>query len=142
MASGFKPCLIAPDRLTVAGLLKQQGYATAIFGKWHLDFQYQDPKTGEILPKIKSRPAPVGATIPDGPISRGFDTFYGFHRASHMDRIIENDKIIEKLDEIHCLPRLTEKSVAYIEERAKSPEQPFFLYVPLGSPHSPHVPTE
>jgi arylsulfatase A len=140
VASGFKPCLIAPDRLTVAGLLKKQGYATGIIGKWHLDFQYQDPKTGEILPK-QGR-APVGSTIPDGPVTRGFDYFHGFHHAGHMDRIIEDDKVIEILEEIHCLPRLTEKSVAYIEERAKSPDQPFFLYVPLGSPHSPHVPTE
>jgi arylsulfatase A-like enzyme len=59
-----------------------------------------------------------------------------------MDTIIENDKVVEKLDVIHNLPRLTEKSVAYIEARAKSPDQPFFLYVPLGSPHSPHVPSE
>jgi arylsulfatase A-like enzyme len=58
-----------------------------------------------------------------------------------MDTIIENDKVVEKLDVIHNLPRLTEKSVAYIEERAKSPDQPFFLYVPLGAPHTPIVPT-
>jgi len=140
VVQGFKPCLIAPDRLTVAGLLKKQGYATAIIGKWHLDFQYQDPKTGEILPK-KGR-APIGATIPDGPINRGFDYFHGNHHAGHMDTIIENGKVIERLDEIHNLPRLTEKSVAYIKERAKSPEQPFFLYVPLGSPHAPILPTK
>ena len=48
VVSGFAPCLIAPDRLTVAGLLKKQGYATGIIGKWHLDFQYQRPETGEI----------------------------------------------------------------------------------------------
>ena len=140
VVGGFEPCLIAPDRLTVAGLLKKQGYATAIIGKWHLDFQYQDPKTGAILPK-KGR-APIGTTIPDGPVHRGFDYYHGFHHARHMDTIIENDKVVERLDVIHCLPRLTEKSVAYIEERAKSPDQPFFLYVPLGSPHSPHVPTK
>jgi arylsulfatase A len=144
VVSGFAPCLIAPDRLTVAGLLKGQGYATAIIGKWHLDFQYQDPKTGEILAKgqTKKGRAPIGATIPDGPTTRGFDYFHGIHHAGHMDTIIENDKVIEKLEEIHNLPRLTEKSVAYIEERAKSPEQPFFLYVPLGSPHTPIVPTK
>ena len=140
VATGFRPCLIAPDRLTVAGLLKKQGYATGIIGKWHLDFQYQDPKTGEILPK-KGR-APIGATIPDGPVHRGFDTFHGIHHAGHMNTIIENDKVIERLDEIHNLPRLTEKSVAFIKARAKSPEQPFFLYVPLGSPHAPIVPTK
>jgi uncharacterized sulfatase len=36
VGQGFVPCLIAPDRLTVAGLLKQQGYATGIIGKWHM----------------------------------------------------------------------------------------------------------
>jgi arylsulfatase A-like enzyme len=139
VAGGFRPCLIAPDRLTVAGLLKKQGYATGIIGKWHLDFQYKDPTTGEILPKMSR--APIGATIPDGPVHRGFDYFHGIHHARHMDTIIENDKVVEKLDVIHNLPRLTEKSVAYIEERAKSPDQPFFLYVPLGAPHTPIVPT-
>jgi arylsulfatase A len=59
-----------------------------------------------------------------------------------MDTIIENGKVIERLNEIQNLPRLTEKSVAYIKERAKSPKQPFFLCVPLGSPHTPIVPTK
>lgn len=150
VAGGFNPCIIAPDQLTIAGLLKKQGYATAIIGKWHLDFQYHDPKTGELLKKPKglswnaynSIQLPIGATIPDGPTTRGFDYYHGFHHAGHMDSFIENDKVIEHLEEIHCLPRLTEKSVAYIEERAKSPKQPFFLYVPLGSPHTPIVPTK
>lgn len=140
VVSGFAPCLIAPDRLTVAGLLKKQGYATAIIGKWHLDFQYQDPKTGKILPN-KGK-APIGTIIPDGPTHRGFDYFHGNHHARSMDTIIENGKVVERLDEIHNLPRLTEKSVAYIAERAKTPDQPFFLYVPLGSPHTPILPTK
>jgi arylsulfatase A len=138
--SGNENCLIAPDRLTVAGLLKRQNYATAILGKWHLGFKYLDPETGEELPGA-DRP-PIGVTIPDGPVTRGFDYYHGFHHAKHMDRFIENDKVIEILDAIDCLPRLTEKSVAYIEGRAKTPEQPFFLYVALGSPHSPIKPTK
>jgi arylsulfatase A len=140
VVQGFAPCLIAEDRLTIAGLLKTKGYTTAIIGKWHLDFQYQDPKSGKILQKQNR--APIGAAIPDGPIHRGFDYFHGNHHAGHMDTIIENDRVIERLDEILNLPRLTEKSVAYIEERAKTPEKPFFLYVPLGSPHTPIVPTK
>ena len=140
VVQGFAPCLIAEDRLTIAGLLKTKGYTTAIIGKWHLDLQYQDPKSGKILQKQNR--APIGAAIPDGPIHRGFDYFHGNHHAGHMDTIIENDRVIERLDEILNLPRLTEKSVAYIEERAKTPEKPFFLYVPLGSPHTPIVPTK
>jgi len=38
------------------------------------------------------------------------------------------------------LPRLREKSGAYIDARGKD-GQPFFLYVPLGSPHTPIVPS-
>ena len=148
VAGAFEPCLIAPDRLTVAGLLKKQGYATAIFGKWHLDLQYQDPKTGKFIPVPKgwgarsAYQAPIGTTIPDGPTTRGFDYFHGNHDAGNQDTIIENGKVIEHQPEIRCLPNLTEKSVAYIEARAKSPEQPFFLYVPLGSPHTPILPAK
>jgi arylsulfatase A-like enzyme len=39
------------------------------------------------------------------------------------------------------LPRLTREAVEYVDERAKQPEEPFFLYVPLGSPHGPIVPS-
>ena len=145
VTGGYKPCLIAPDRLTVAGLLKKQGYATAILGKWHLDFQYQDPVSGEMLKrphrKLKKMP-PVGAKIPDGPVSRGFDTYHGFHHAGDMQAVIEDDTVIVHEDEINMLPRLTRKAVEYIDARAKSPDQPFFLYVPLGSPHTPIVPSK
>ena len=145
VVSGYKPCLIAPDRLTVAGLLKKQGYATAILGKWHLDFQYQDPVSGEMLKrphrKLKKMPL-VGAKIPDGPVSRGFDTYHGFHHAGDMQAVIEDDTVIVHEDEINMLPRLTRKAVEYIDARAKSPDQPFFLYVPLGSPHTPIVPSK
>ena len=47
VVTGFAPSLIAGDRMTVAGFLKQNGYATAAIGKWHLDFEYLDPKTGK-----------------------------------------------------------------------------------------------
>ena len=149
---GFEPCLIARDRPTVASFLKSQGYHTAIIGKWHLDFQYQDPKTGETLkrqpkgqgetnPKKSGLP-PVGSKIPDGPITRGFDFYHGFHHARNMKAVIENDEVIMHDDEINMLPRLTREAIEYIDERAKEPEQPFFLYVPYGSPHTPIVPTK
>ena len=47
---GMSPPLIAPDRLTIAGFLKQHGYATACVGKWHLGMTMPKPLTeGAIL---------------------------------------------------------------------------------------------
>lgn len=144
VTQGFAPNLIAADRMTVAGFLKNQGYHTGIVGKWHLDFQYADPDTGVILKRAKkNKPAPVGSKIPDGPTTRGFDYFHGFHHAREMKGVIENDLVITHDDEINMLPRLTRKAVEYIDARAKSDsKQPFFLYVPYGSPHSPILPTK
>ncbi|WP_419195098.1 sulfatase family protein [Novipirellula herctigrandis] len=143
VVQGFAPNLIAADRPTVASFLKDQGYHTAIIGKWHLDFLYQDPATGKTVKrKGKKTLAPVGSTIPDGPVSRGFDYYHGFHHAGDMKGVIENDTVILHEDEINMLPRLKRKAVQYIEERAKTPDQPFFLYVPLGSPHTPILPTK
>lgn len=47
VVTGFAPSLIAESRTTVAGFLRQAGYHTAAIGKWHLDFQYLDPNTGD-----------------------------------------------------------------------------------------------
>jgi len=140
VVQGFAPSLIAKDRPTVAGFLKSQGYHTAAIGKWHLDFEYLDPKTGRRYEKRKHKTPPVGAKIPDGPVHRGFDFYHGFHHARNMEAVIENDRVIAHDPVINMLPRLTKQSVAYINSRAGR-KQPFFLYIPLGSPHTPIVPT-
>jgi len=159
VVSGFAPNLITENRPTIGNFLKNQGYNTAIIGKWHLNFQYADPVSKEIIskkslnnkskdsnPKSKKRRRPlppVGSIIPDGPIVRGFDYYHGFHHAGSMKAVIENDKIILHEDEINMLPRLTNKSVEYINQQAKNKDgKPFFLYAPLGSPHTPIVPTK
>ena len=144
VVQGYAPCLIAPDRPTVASFLQKQGYHTALIGKWHLDFQYQNPKNEEFFTKkSKKTPVPIGYKIPDGPIHRGFDYYHGFHHARSMKAVIENDTVIQHENEIHMLPRLTRKAVEYIDNRAKTNrDQPFFLYVPYGSPHTPILPTE
>ena len=143
VTTGYAPCLIAPDRPTVGSFLQSQGYHTALIGKWHLDFQYQDPKTEKLLIRKKKKgPPPVGSKIPDGPNHRGFNYYHGFHHAREMKAVIENDTVILHDDEINMLPRLTRKAVEYIDTRAKTPGQPFFLYVPFGSPHTPILPTK
>jgi arylsulfatase A-like enzyme len=158
VVQGFAPNLIAEDRPTVASYLKGQGYHTAIIGKWHLDFQYTDSATGKVLTRadVKGKGkgkgkasgkkgkglAPVGSKVLDGPITRGFDYYHGFHHAGDMKGIIENDTVIKHEDEINMLPRLTRKAVEYIDDHGKKKDQPFFLYVPFGSPHTPIVPSK
>ncbi len=140
VVTGFAPSLIALDRPTIASFLRQHGYHTAAIGKWHLDFEYLNPETGKRYERKNHKTPPIGARIPDGPIHRGFDYYHGFHHARNMEAVIENDRVIERDAVINMLPRLTRKSVEYIESRAGK-DQPFFLYIPLGSPHTPIVPT-
>ena len=143
VVQGFEACLIAPDRTTLPGFLKSQGYHTGLIGKWHLNMKFTDPDDSSV--ELAGKPfkftPPVGATSPDGPIHRGFDYFYGTHHARSMKAIIEQDKVTKHDDVINFLPSLEKKSIAYIQERAKS-KQPFFLFLALGSPHTPIVPTE
>lgn len=141
VVQGFAPSLIAKDRTTVAGFLKSKGYDTAAIGKWHLDFLYLNPETGQKYPKRKKALPPIHSKIPDGPIHRGFDYYHGFHHAGNMKAVIENDRVIEHDDVVNMLPRLTKKAVQYIDSRAGK-KKPFFLYLPLGSPHTPIVPTK
>ena len=140
VVQGFAPCLIAKDRPTVASFLKAHGYHTAIIGKWPRDFKYRAPQRGEEDSRKKFKSPPVGAKIPDGPLHRGFDHFRGFHHARNMEAVIEDDEVIAHDPPINMLPRLTRESVKYVESR-KGKDEPFFLYVPLGSPHTPIVPT-
>jgi len=140
VVQGYAPCLIAEDRPTVASYLKSHGYHTAIIGKWHLNNLYLNPETGKPYNNRRQAP-PIGATLPDGPTNRGFDYFHGFHHSRHMQAVIENGEVIEHDEPINMLPRLTTKAVEYIEERGKG-DKPFFLYVPLNSPHGPIVPSK
>lgn len=73
------PCMIEADRLTLASMLKHQGYRTAMFGKWHIGLTFFDQAGKPIhqggLDAVKR--VDFDRAIPDGPIHRGFDQFYG-----------------------------------------------------------------
>lgn len=73
------PCLIEEGRLTLSQMLRDRGYATALTGKWHVGLSFPDREGNRItrggVEGVKlidySRP------IPDAPIHRGFDRFFG-----------------------------------------------------------------
>ena len=58
-----------------------------------------------------------------------------------MECVVQNDTVLEHDEPINMLPRLTKKAVAYLDERARDRDTPFFLYLPYGSPHAPIVPS-
>jgi len=101
------------DEITVAQYLKKVGYATACYGKWHNGMQY-----------------------PYHPNARGFDDYYGFcsgHWGNYINPMLEhNGEIVQ--GEGFIIDDLTNKSIDFIKQNK---ETPFFLYLPLNTPHSP-----
>lgn len=136
---GYVEPLIAKDLLTVPRLLKSSGYHTACFGKWHLGFTVEgagrkEDGAGRLMG------APVGAVTRDGPLTRGFDEFFGFHHARMMRSVFANDRVAELVEPVDMLPRLVKRTREFVAARAGAPE-PFFLYVALNAPHTPIVPS-
>lgn len=156
---GFDQPLINLERLTVAGLLKEQGYQTAMVGKWHLGLGLTKPDGTP----TKGKAAPVDgvdwdARIEGGPFDLGFDYWYGISASLDMPPYIyiENDRFIGEcttmkafhrrgpahadFEALDVLDVIGEKSAEYIAKQKA--DEPFFLYVPLTSPHAPIIPTK
>jgi arylsulfatase A-like enzyme len=115
---------IAADERLLPEMLKERGYATAIFGKWHLGLQ----------PEFS-------------PLRHGFDEFlgipysndngplHGSQRGLPPLPLIDGEKTIERdPDQAQFTRSFTERACAFI---ARNRERPFFLYVPHVMPHVP-----
>lgn len=73
------PCMIEEERLTLGGMLQQRGYETALFGKWHVGMTFFD-KDGKPINENgleAVRRIDYSRAMPDAPIHRGFDHFFG-----------------------------------------------------------------
>jgi arylsulfatase A len=115
-----------PDEMTIAEVLKTMGYATAIFGKWHLGDQPQ------FLPT-----------------RQGFDYFFGIPYSDDQTKdkqplvwpelpLLRNETVIEApVDRDYLVKRCTEEAVAFIE---RNRDRPFFAYVPHTMPGSTPTP--
>ncbi|MBT3275880.1 MAG: arylsulfatase [Spirochaetales bacterium] len=92
------PCMIEKGRLTLPGLLRDRGYTTACFGKWHVGLSFMDKDENPInengFEPVKR--IDYSRAIPDAPIHRGFDYFFGTACCSGTDFLyafIDGDRI-------------------------------------------------
>lgn len=120
------------DEITIAEMLKENGYETGMIGKWHLGH----------LPEFL-------------PTKQGFDYYYGIPYSNDMNGVkwgletffaepdinmwkvplMENEQIIElPADQFTITKRYTEKAVQFIEDHS---EEPFFLYFAHSMVHTP-----
>ncbi|MEO9890915.1 sulfatase-like hydrolase/transferase [Aurantibacter sp.] len=112
------------EEVTMADYLKQQGYATAIYGKWHL-----------------------GGADRFHPTKRGFDEFYGFRGGarSYFEYTEAPKESQNKLErgfgyfeehDGYLTDALAEESLLFIEKNAKS-NKPFFAFLSFNAVHTP-----
>lgn len=168
---GNGDALIEPGRATLASYLKKKGYHTAVVGKWHLGLGWAARPGMTPDRTTNNDKGPVDwidytQPVTDGPTHHGFDEFFGIPASLDMRDYVylEGDKVVEPptvhLDGIpstlpgfyrpgragasfrpeKVLDDLTARAVRYVQERARGGE-PFFLYLPLTSPHTPVLPT-
>ena len=107
-------CGLSAEEVTVASLLKEQGYATKIVGKWHCGDQ------PEFLPT-----------------RNGFDSYYGLPYSNDMGRqggretfpplpLLRDEEVIqEQPDQCSLTERYVEECVRFIRDNN---DRPFFLY--------------
>ena len=112
-----------PDELTIAELLKANGYATACIGKWHLGFR--EP----FLPR-----------------NQGFDQYFGLlHNLDPVEVVyfedkggvplMRNDDVVKRpADPAELTKRYTDEAIGFIEQNRQGP---FFLYLPHTMLHNP-----
>lgn len=107
-----------PGEITIAELMKGQGYATACIGKWHL---------GDQLPFLPTR--------------QGFDYYYGIPYSNDMDRpycplpLMEQEKVIvAPVGQDSLTMRYTDKTLEFIRSHKQSP---FFIYLCHNMTHNP-----
>ncbi|MDT0553063.1 sulfatase family protein [Urechidicola vernalis] len=166
--TGTSKALIPNSRTTIASLLKNKNYNTAYIGKWHLGWDWakkdQDSTLGTGWNATDYKNIDFSKPITNGPKDLGFD--YSFGHSGSLDMApyvyVENGlptSVPTKItvdkgkytwwregptgdDFIHddVTPNFFRKSISYIKDKAKD-DNPFFLYLPLPSPHTPILPT-
>lgn len=124
------------DSATIAEVLREAGYRTAMSGKWHVagDFEARNVDSWR-----------VGDIDHPTPRQRGFDRFYGIlDGATHFFAphfMLEDDRRVEVVsDDFYFTDAITDRAIGMVEE-AVADDAPFFLYLAHAAPHWPlHAP--
>ena len=160
---GSSPPLIEKNRLTLAGMLTANGYATAAIGKWHLGRTWPLlDNTREVVPENIDWDKPAIYS----PLDAGFTYYFGLAKPAWA--FMENRRVLveptEKFDLRHLpakiigpnnnrgfrepgftfekmIPAWVEKTNAFIRKNAEA-EKPFFVYFAPICPHRPINPNQ
>jgi len=112
-----------------AEILRQNGYNTAAFGKWHETAPWETSVSGPFF---------------RWPTNSGFDKFYGFigGETNQWDPVIYDGVTkVEREDDpdYHFTTDMTDQAVAWVQfQQAVTPDKPFFIYYAPGAAHAPH----
>ncbi len=123
--------VIPKTSATMAEVLRQYGYATSAFGKWH---NTPAAETSEVGP------------FDNWPTGYGFEHFYGFlgGEASHWEpALVHNTTMVDPSivheEGYHLSEDMAERAITWLHtQEALQPEKPFFMYWAPGAAHGPH----
>jgi arylsulfatase A-like enzyme len=108
---------IRPEEISIAQLMKDAGYATAHFGKWHI--------------------GPVKAESPTNPKAMGFDEYLSHDNFFELDPYLSRNGGPPELHEGESSEIIVEEAIRFIQ-KTKENGQPFFVVIWYGSPHEPY----
>jgi arylsulfatase A len=130
----ISPYGLNPQEVTIAEVLKEQGYATAIFGKWHLGDQAEFLPTRQGFDEFLGVPYSDDMTFAAG--QRIGDRFEGKNWPPLP--LIDSEKVVDApVDRNLLTRRYTERAKQFISQ---SKDKPFFLYMPQAMPGSTSTP--